>query len=102
MPPSVTQEANSNDDDLEVDVQAAWYAYKQTKHEMKHGRLVNWQDAITSQKVNMPYLFKRDSVLTATSRTCLWIALKAGPLVGGTFSTSRRMKSGVSKNGQRM
>ena len=102
MTPSVTQEVDSNDDDLEVDVQAVWNEYQQTKREMKNGKLVNWQDAIKSQKVNMPYLLVRDSVLTATSRTCLCIAPKAGPLVGGTFSTSRKMKSGVSKNGQRM
>jgi hypothetical protein len=42
---------------------------KSTKREMKNGRLVNWQDAIESQKVNAPYLVRRCSVLTATSRT---------------------------------
>ena len=101
MPPSVTQEVDSNDDDLEVDVQEAWHVYEQTKREMKNGRLVNWQDAIKSQKVNMPSLVMRCSVLTATSRICLCIALKVGPLVGGTFSTSRKMRLGVIKNGRR-
>lgn len=38
-----------------VDVQAAWKEYQRTKQRVEEGHLVNWQDAISSQKVKAPF-----------------------------------------------